>query len=570
MNYRKHVAIMLLMLVCITKSFSQVNLVPNPSFEELNNNLNTSLGIWDDTTQFLYVRNWFGPKNGVGGYLFNEYATVLEAKIPKNSFGFQYAHIAKGYAGLMPYSNSYSNSIIPYFSTPYRIYLANKLEDKLVKNNIYKIQYYVSPASFIDSIDNTSSQSFSITRKNINIYISDTALIAPRIDTFWNFALLIPNILPSIKLDTLEFMNDTTKWYKISGFYKSIGGEKYLTIGNFYNDNNTSINLINSIYNLNPIFPNKDSNSIYYIDDVGIFDVTHFIQADSFKCINTKSTLTTTLEFDKYLWNTGDTTRTISSNQLGTFWCQVTEGCNTHTDTFVIQQMPIPLPFSLGNDTTICTNKTLQLTAPPNYTYLWSTGEQTQQINISQAGTYVCNISNACGVVKDTIIIAALQAPNTNPLIQGNTELCQNGVMVTSNLFTSSTHNLLWSTGNQASNITIKLPGTYTLKEYNTCGEHEEQVYVSGCSGIIDFPNAFSPNADGVNDEFKPIIQDGRKVSKYNFIIYNRWGKQVFKTNNVQQGWDGKHAELGTYFYYCSFTENNKPQTYKGDVSLVK
>jgi gliding motility-associated-like protein len=56
---------------------------------------------------------------------------------------------------------------------------------------------------------------------------------------------------------------------------------------------------------------------------------------------------------------------------------------------------------------------------------------------------------------------------------------------------------------------------------------------------IFDLPNAFTPNNDGLNDEIK--IEANAGIDKINYLrIYNRAGKQVFYTNNIKQGWDGR------------------------------
>jgi gliding motility-associated-like protein len=62
-------------------------------------------------------------------------------------------------------------------------------------------------------------------------------------------------------------------------------------------------------------------------------------------------------------------------------------------------------------------------------------------------------------------------------------------------------------------------------------------------STIISFersfyaPNAFTPNHDGKNDLFRPLIYGN--VLQYKFIVYNRWGQQVFASTQLMQGWDG-------------------------------
>ena len=94
---------------------------------------------------------------------------------------------------------------------------------------------------------------------------------------------------------------------------------------------------------------------------------------------------------------------------------------------------------------------------------------------------------------------------------------------------------------------------------YNFSGLIEQQYYIelyvenqNGCSDTVYgtqivegeyaffLPNSFTPNGDGVNDEFYPV---GDKVSldSYSFKVFNRWGEMVFSTNEFGTGWDGKY-----------------------------
>jgi gliding motility-associated-like protein len=50
-------------------------------------------------------------------------------------------------------------------------------------------------------------------------------------------------------------------------------------------------------------------------------------------------------------------------------------------------------------------------------------------------------------------------------------------------------------------------------------------------------PNAFSPDGNGVNDIFVPGILG---VHDYTFLVFDRWGTQLFETHDVEEGWDGK------------------------------
>jgi gliding motility-associated-like protein len=86
-------------------------------------------------------------------------------------------------------------------------------------------------------------------------------------------------------------------------------------------------------------------------------------------------------------------------------------------------------------------------------------------------------------------------------------------------------------------------------------------------------PNAFSPNGDGLNDVFRPVIMN-QWVELGDFSIYNRYGQRVYYSRDIQEGWDGTYngqpAELATYFYIITFKIGDKSYTHKGDVTLTR
>ncbi|MFT6845590.1 MAG: gliding motility-associated-like protein, partial [Flavobacteriales bacterium] len=54
----------------------------------------------------------------------------------------------------------------------------------------------------------------------------------------------------------------------------------------------------------------------------------------------------------------------------------------------------------------------------------------------------------------------------------------------------------------------------------------------------IYVPNAFSPNGDGLNDVFTPVI-NGLTENSYRLKVFNRWGEEIFKSDDITLGWDG-------------------------------
>lgn len=101
--------------------------------------------------------------------------------------------------------------------------------------------------------------------------------------------------------------------------------------------------------------------------------------------------------------------------------------------------------------------------------------------------------------------------------------------------------------------------------EYATHGEYVITQYVSNTFGcrdtarsaieilpelLVHIPNAFTPDANGHNEVFKPVIY-GFDVTYYSLKIFNRWGIQVFETSDPDEGWTGYYkdniAEDGSY-----------------------
>ncbi|MFT5337373.1 MAG: gliding motility-associated-like protein, partial [Luteibaculaceae bacterium] len=52
---------------------------------------------------------------------------------------------------------------------------------------------------------------------------------------------------------------------------------------------------------------------------------------------------------------------------------------------------------------------------------------------------------------------------------------------------------------------------------------------------------AFTPNADDHNEFFKPVIGTTKEILRFGFTVFDRWGEQIFATQDINQGWDGKH-----------------------------
>ncbi|MBL7890399.1 MAG: gliding motility-associated C-terminal domain-containing protein [Bacteroidia bacterium] len=94
------------------------------------------------------------------------------------------------------------------------------------------------------------------------------------------------------------------------------------------------------------------------------------------------------------------------------------------------------------------------------------------------------------------------------------------------------------------------------------CEQENSDIFVA---------NAFSPNGDGIND----VIHAKGDIKELDFRIFNRWGEQVFYTNDASKGWDGTFNGLelnnGVFFYVLSGINNiGERIELKGNISLIK
>ena len=88
----------------------------------------------------------------------------------------------------------------------------------------------------------------------------------------------------------------------------------------------------------------------------------------------------------------------------------------------------------------------------------------------------------------------------------------------------------------------------------------------------VAFPNAFSPDGDGMNDIFN---FKSRYISAVRMKIFTRWGELIFQTNDPEQGWDGtingKPAPLGTYIHHSELTDDMGITFVKsGEIILIR
>lgn len=116
-------------------------------------------------------------------------------------------------------------------------------------------------------------------------------------------------------------------------------------------------------------------------------------------------------------------------------------------------------------------------------------------------------------------------------------------------------------------------PVTYMVVGFNEYGCADTARAMIHIADRLFVPNAFSPNGDGRNDVFRIENFGYQRVEE--FRIFNRWGQQVYATQDGTKGWDGSYnggyADPGTYFYLIRLRlQDDRIEQFKGDVILMR
>lgn len=114
------------------------------------------------------------------------------------------------------------------------------------------------------------------------------------------------------------------------------------------------------------------------------------------------------------------------------------------------------------------------------------------------------------------------------------------------------------SFGDAQNGIPIRLDfsGTVELQIKHSNGSRETVIVVfEQCWYLLIFPDAFTPNGDGINDVYMPITHD---ISQLSWEIRSPNNELIFSTNNMNEGWDGRWddqlAPMGLYQYFATYT----------------
>ena len=293
--------------------------------------------------------------------------------------------------------------------------------------------------------------------------------------------------------------------------------------------------------------------------------------------------------------NTPNTTFTSQSYGVYVLRWTITNGACVSFDDVVITFDQLPAPADAGPDDSICVNDYLMQGIPNN------AGKGHWEIvtgggnfaDITNANSYVGGIpfgsntyrwivtSGVCPVTADEVTITYVDPSTIKAAFEysPNTSVYVDDVVTFTDKSTGAT---IWNWNFDDNSESGERNPTHV---FTTEKAHKVLLTVTngaGCQDTISkwikvedkvvMPNVFSPDGDGVNDVLQ-LTAGGMK--EYSLVIFNRFGNEVFNSNDPNQGWDGNtkmgKAPAGTYYYILTAISNSdKDFSQKGFITLIR
>ncbi|MBL4703599.1 MAG: gliding motility-associated C-terminal domain-containing protein, partial [Flavobacteriales bacterium] len=276
----------------------------------------------------------------------------------------------------------------------------------------------------------------------------------------------------------------------------------------------------------------------------------------------------------------------ISNLFSGMYYLTVTDGqgCSM-TDSIMVNTTVTVVPYA-GLDTSVCAGSgTFTIIGTGTaVSFHWEdvTGavlSLNDTLIVSTGGCYVLVGTDGLCTNTDTVCVNIYTLPNpdagANQTVPTGTSTTIGGSPTTDPLF-----NVLWIPNTYLDNDSIQNPNVVSIDSTTTYIVMVTDT--NGCIGydtvLVDiypdifFPTGFTPNGDGINDDWELDYFD--QFPDVEIEVYNRWGQQLFYNRGYTQRWDGRYNDKdlpeGTYYYVIKLNHPIFPEPYTGPVTIMR
>ncbi len=228
----------------------------------------------------------------------------------------------------------------------------------------------------------------------------------------------------------------------------------------------------------------------------------------------------------------------------------------------------------------------------PYYVYDWHAGHSQDTIVFGLCrGKYIFSVTDSLGCQYDSsYFVDVLKAPKVDfDRLPGDTVYLTNPTLTVVFQDSAKPYMTNWEWDFGDNNLVPNLnPATHTFTKTGTFPVRLSFTDVNGCDTTIShdivvkvvelkIPNVFTPNSDGINDQFEITIKGNEGVDwreayiSNEFLVLDRWGKKVYQQLNYKSGdWDGANLSTGTYFYILKCQGQFGDDVFKGSVAILR
>jgi len=288
-----------------------------------------------------------------------------------------------------------------------------------------------------------------------------------------------------------------------------------------------------------------------------------------------------------YTWTpTGLNTSSIlvAPNTTTVFSLTTTKNsCSTNT---VITILVTPTPTLTVNNPVICQGDTATLNVSGAASYVWlpanitgstyTTSPTSSQIILVTGSNGACSSASSCTIQVNPL-------PTDDYIFDLSQAECN--AKLTFNLVSGGNPAYTYTLGfgdGTSSVITNSIDHQYQTGVYQTtltimqndCIDYViKPIIINALDSTVIIPNTFSPNNDKINDSYSI---KANCITEFELLIFNRWGKLVFKTNDIQEKWNGTldkdNVPDGVYSYILNYKKVNQPTSTKktGHITIFR
>ena len=298
----------------------------------------------------------------------------------------------------------------------------------------------------------------------------------------------------------------------------------------------------------------------------------------------------------QYSWNYSPSNQSIitfNAEEDITLIVTVDDGCSGSVSAQTDIETSEEIVFEIESSDTLCKGEAgyLRLIVDPNASYnvLWNNlPELDNQVDAPAGTPYTITVTDVYGCRKDSAVTVPAFTTGIASMALENSAECllfeeRNNVKFLD--LSVDAISGVWDFGDSTSQD--YLPGVGAVHSYPDAGYYTARLFVesiNGCSTVdtlviciqpsepIFIPDIFSPNSDGKNDT---LYVRGFQIKRMDFKVFNRWGEQVFFTDNPTIGWAGDHrgmpAASGSYFYQLMVVIGEREKILRtGEIILVR